>query len=215
MRPRLKCWRCSEDSRTPAISFSLINSCLTFLTLFNHQWKAGGEASPLFPSAGLNFATIISNSVGSRAREELKADWQSNRQKAAFRLFFFLIPELFTHKKKPWEVEALLSGSRAPPIGCLTQRQEWITSRRDIGTYSQFYQPPGIPSICLKKKVFPPFSQNIYVNAKVGASLSILRHKCLKAAAPTCPQGFPHFTLMNENESAAEERVRGEGRGSG
>lgn len=34
-------------------------------------------------------------------------------------------------------------------------------------------------------------------------SLSILRHKCLKAATPTWQQGVPHFTLMNENESAA------------
>lgn len=100
MKPRLKCWRCSEDSRAPAISFFLINSCLTFLTLFYHQWKAGGETGLLFPSAGLNFATIISNSVGSRAREKLKAD---NRHIKKLCTDFFL---------KPWTLHKNLnSGS--------------------------------------------------------------------------------------------------------
>lgn len=74
MRPRLKCWRSSEDSRTPAISFFLINSCVTFVTFFYPQRKAEGETDHCSHQLALNFATIISNSVGSRARENLKTD---------------------------------------------------------------------------------------------------------------------------------------------
>lgn len=49
----------------------------------------------MFPSSGLNFAIIISNSVGSRAREKLKADNRPTEKLCAdFFFFFFLTAEL-------------------------------------------------------------------------------------------------------------------------
>ena len=77
----------------------------------------------MFPSSGLYFAIIISNSVGSRAHEKLNAD---NLPTEKLVQIFFKTASLKEKRKKKKKLvaEALLSGSGAPPIDCLIQWQE-------------------------------------------------------------------------------------------
>ena len=108
-------------------------------------------------------------------------------------------------KKKKLVAEALLSGSGAPPIDCLIQWQEWIILRPGIWTYTEFSQPAKhsvLTGFFFLFKVLSPFSQT-FIWMLSNTSLSNLRHRCLKTATPTWQRGFPHFTLMNENESTA------------